>query len=252
MPTGLPEFQMFFADHIVGVMVCIIAPLLVVGTRTLSDADVSFSGEEKIRLYHQNGLFLTVIALVVVTVWRLPARSLTALGFAWPEWSAAAGYVLGAAVLLYAADLLAQYGWRTRRNQAREDFRRGAGVILPTNNLELGHFFFLSMAAGVGEEIIFRGFLLHYLTFWFGHSLTETAAAALVSSAVFAYLHGYQGWVAMVKIFFLALLFAALFVLTRSLWPVIILHTLIDMLSGWLGVRLVRTSEDGQSPGDAP
>jgi membrane protease YdiL (CAAX protease family) len=177
---------------------------------------------------------------------------LSALGFAWPAWSSAAVYVLCAVVVLYAADLLAQYGWRARRHQAREEFRRGSGVILPANNQELGHFSFLSVAAGVGEEIIFRGFLLHYLVFWFGSSLAETAAAAVVSSAIFAWLHGYQGAAAMVKIFALALLFAALFVLTRSLWPVIILHTLIDMLSGWLGVRLVRTTEDGQSPGDAP
>lgn len=252
MPAGLPEFQMFFADHIVGVMVCIIAPLLVVGTRSLAESDLTFTGEEKIRLYHQNGLFLTVVALSVLTVWRLPGRSLSALGFAWPTWSAAAGYLLGAAILFYAADLLVQYGWRARRDQAREEFRRGSGVILPATNRELGHFFFLSVAAGVGEEIIFRGFLLQYLAFWFGHSLAETAAAALVSSAIFAYLHGYQGWVAMVKIFFIALLFAALFVVTRSLWPVIILHTLIDMVSGWLGVRLVRATEDGQSPDDTP
>lgn len=250
MPLSLQWFQMHFADHIVGIMICIIAPFLVAGTRRLAEPEVKWSSDEKIGLYHQNGLFLIVLALTVITVWRLPARTLVDIGFGWPVWSGAAAVLLAVAVGFYSLDLIFQFGLRQRRPKTIQEGNEGASVILPANRIEFAHFIFLSLAAGLGEEVIFRGFLMHYLVFWFGHTPADILAAAFVSSLLFAYLHGYQGWPAMVKIFFLAILFAAIFIVTRSLWPVIFLHTLIDIVSGWLGLRLYRSaSADDPSGG---
>src|SRR5690606_29439718 len=140
-------------------------------------------------------------------------------------------------ILFYVLDIFFQYGLRRWRERSLEQ-RAGNVSFMPVDRDELGHFFFLSAAAGFGEEIIFRGFLLHYLIFWLGHTPADVIAAGLFSSVLFAYLHGYQGRVAMVKIFLLAMLLAAVFIFTKSLWPVILLHTGIDVFSGWLGVRL--------------
>lgn len=246
MPFQLEWYAMHFPDHVVGAMICIIAPLLVAGSRRMGEEEFSFGPDDKIRLYHQNALFLTVVALAVITVWRIPGRSLAWMGFSMPVWSGYAWWVLVAIGLFYLGDLAAQYFMHKR--DAWQEARKGAGMILPATNRELGHFLFLSVAAGVGEEIIFRGFLMHYLVFWFGHTPTDTLAAGFFSAVIFARLHGYQGWVAMIKILFLAMLFAALFVLTRSLWPVIIIHALIDMVSGWLGVRWLRPAGDTAPP----
>jgi len=244
MPFQLEWYAMHFPDHVVGAVICIIAPLLVAGSRQLGEEEFSFEPDDKIRLYHQNALFLTVVALVVITVWRIPGRTLATMGFSEPVWSTEAWWVLAAIGIFYFGDLAAQYLAR------RQEAQKGVGLILPASRRELGHFVLLSVAAGLGEEIIFRGFLMHYLVFWFGHSPADTLAAGFFSAVIFARLHGYQGWVAMVKILFLAMLFAALFVLTRSLWPVIIIHALIDMLSGWLGLRWLRPAEDAGQPED--
>lgn len=248
MPLELDWFSMTFADHIVGAMICIVAPLLVMGTRKLADQDLSFTPADKIRLYHQNGLFLIVIALIVVTVWRLPGRGLQEFGFTMPVWTSWGRLAVAAVILFYVLDIFFQYGLRRWRERSLAQ-RAGNVFFMPVDRDELGHFAFLSAAAGFGEEIIFRGFLLHYLVFWLGHTPADVIAAGLFSSVLFAYLHGYQGRVAMVKIFLLALLLAAVFIFTKSLWPVIFLHTGIDVFSGWLGVRLYK-SMPRQQPTD--
>ena len=51
----------------------------------------------------------------------------------------------------------------------------------------------------------------------------------------------------MLKIFFLAMLFAGVYILSKSLLLVIFIHTTIDMLSGWLGIYLLRQMQQEES-----
>jgi uncharacterized protein len=74
------------------------------------------------------------------------------------------------------------------------------------------------------EETIFRGFLFNGLRQKWGW-----AAAALVSSAIFA--TGHLSIAAFIPTFALGFLFAYLFQKSNSIWPGIILHTLINSVS---------------------
>ena len=124
-------------------------------------------------------------------------------------------------------------------------FRKAAGMrespllvqLLPKSGTEKILFVFLSFAAGVGEEIAYRGYLIPALTLLLGWDW----GAALVSSAVFGLLHAYQGWLGIARTAALGMILAASFILSGVLWPAILAHAILDMIAGLvLGETLVR------------
>lgn len=240
-------YDMTLLDHVLAIIICILAPVMAYSSRSVVIEDMELEEDEKIRLYHSNALLLFVFALIVVTIWRLPGRTLPALGFDWPVWSPLLGMLLLSVVLFYALDLFFQYGLRRWREKTLRE-KHSTLTFIPANSKELFHFVFLALAAGIGEEIIFRGYLIHYLIYWTGHTYSGIVTACFFASFLFAFLHGYQGYKSMVKIFVLALLFAAIFVLSQSLVLVMIIHTLIDLTSGWLGIYVLRNLKEGESP----
>jgi hypothetical protein len=108
--------------------------------------------------------------------------------------------------------------------------------VIPLTWQEYRHYIFLAVAAGISEEIIFRGFLINYLQ----HYLSGYAYASILSivlpALVFSLTHLYQGWWSVLKIFFVALMFGWIFVQSGSLLIVIIVHVLIDLISGIVGI----------------
>jgi membrane protease YdiL (CAAX protease family) len=111
--------------------------------------------------------------------------------------------------------------------------------LLPRTLSEKVVFAFLSLAAGVGEELAFRGFGIPALALLTGSDW----AAALISSMAFGVLHGYQGWLGVARTGAMGFLLAASFLLSGSLWPAILAHTILDLVSGLiLGDILLRES----------
>jgi hypothetical protein len=65
--------------------------------------------------------------------------------------------------------------------------------------------------------------------------------AAIASSLAFALLHAYQGPVGILRSGMLGFVFAAAFILTGSIWPQVVVHAGVDLISGlWLGPRSCR------------
>lgn len=109
--------------------------------------------------------------------------------------------------------------------------------LLPKTGKEKAVFVFLSMAAGLGEEVAFRGYLMPALTQLFGWEW----GAALLSSGVFGLLHAYQGWLGILRTALLGLVLAASFIVSGVLWPAILAHAILDIIAGLvLGETLVR------------
>ncbi len=107
--------------------------------------------------------------------------------------------------------------------------------LLPTNRKERSVFVLLSVAAGVGEEVAYRGYAIPVLT-----PLLGLAGASVLSSAVFGVLHSYQGVLGMLRTGVMGGVLAWGFLASGSLWPGIIAHTLIDLVAGIvLGERLL-------------
>jgi membrane protease YdiL (CAAX protease family) len=109
--------------------------------------------------------------------------------------------------------------------------------LLPRTGQEKGLFVALSLAAGWGEEMAYRGFLVPALALMLG----GVWPAAILSSAVFGLLHAYQGLLGIVRTALLGLVLAGSLILTGSLWPAIVAHAILDVVAGvLLGEALVK------------
>ncbi len=186
---------------------------------------------------------LTAMALFV---WFAPGRSAAALGLGLPDIARPGFFVaLGLAVGL-------SWLWRAQIRAALESpesekvLRRKldeVAPLLPTTREELHLFSGLSITAGVCEEILFRGYLIGYLS-----PFTGTLVAAVLSGVVFGLGHLYQGRPQAFKIVFVGWLFAAFYVGSGSLWVPMTLHALLDLAQGRLAYRLLATDSSAAEP----
>ncbi|MDQ3017770.1 MAG: hypothetical protein M3R25_13750, partial [Bacteroidota bacterium] len=107
-------------DHVLAVIICVLAPVLALASRRVSTDDLILTSDEKIRLYHSNGLLLVVLALIATTVWRLPGRPLQGLGIEMATPHPYLAILILIIFLFYAADIFIQYGTQKKRLQTIE------------------------------------------------------------------------------------------------------------------------------------
>ena len=112
--------------------------------------------------------------------------------------------------------------------------------LIPRTRREKRLFAGLSVVAGFGEEVAYRGYMLSTLELlglgpWM---------AAVVSSAAFGLLHAYQGKVGIVRTGLTGLLLVLPVFATGSLIPSIVTHACINLIAGLLiGPRLLADGE---------
>ena len=167
------------------------------------------------------------------TIWVFHDRPWAALGFSaplgWRLWVATALVVLLFAYLAYAVSTL------VRDAAARASVRRQMGSVsamVPSTQADLYGFLGVSLTAGFCEEFLFRGYLIWALSPWLGWW-----GAAALSLLLFASWHAYQGWSAAIRTAVMGALYTLVLAVCGSLWPVIVLHALVDFGSGlmaWL------------------
>lgn len=102
--------------------------------------------------------------------------------------------------------------------------------LLPRKAGERAVFVVLSLSAGIGEELAFRGFLLPALRVASG----SIAVAVVVSSLAFGMLHSYQRIGGVLRAGILGALLSAPLLATGSLFPSMAAHALIDLIAGLL------------------
>lgn len=131
---------------------------------------------------------------------------------------------------LVSAFLFVQHRGATGSDRARASVARQLAHLrwfLPSSSSELASFRALSLTAGVCEEILFRGYLMALLLPFAG-----TLGAVVISSVLFGLAHAYQGMVGTVKSGIVGAVMAGIYVLTGSLLAPIIVHALVDIVSG--------------------
>ena len=113
---------------------------------------------------------------------------------------------------------------------------RRAYFFMPSGAKEKALWSCVSLAAGIGEELTYRGVLYVLLT-----RLTGSAwAGALLSALIFAGGHAFQSGLSMLIIFCFALTFQALALWTGALYVPMLAHVLYDLIAGFTYSRLGR------------
>ncbi len=124
--------------------------------------------------------------------------------------------------------------------------------LLPRTAGERVGFAGLSLAAGVGEELAFRGYLLHALLL-LPLPGGGVFAAVVISSAAFGAVHAYQGPGGILRTAGAGVVFATGTLATGSLLPAILAHVLVDLVAGLLlGPGLLRRAAASAPPLDPP
>ncbi len=184
---------------------------------------------------------------VTLALWLGASRSWPDLGFGF-----AAGPWFYAGLLLAIACVVAlvlQY--RHILSMPRDELRAafdgldGLEIIIPRNGNELGRFYALSVTAGVVEEALWRGFMIWYLA-----HVMPIWAAGIVSAVAFGVAHIYQGAARTPRIVAVGLVFAALYLMTGSLWLPMIVHAVVDIVQGRIGYEAMQSRDDGEPPAD--
>jgi membrane protease YdiL (CAAX protease family) len=114
----------------------------------------------------------------------------------------------------------------TAREKILRAFRRFA-FILPITQEERAWFALVSVTAGICEEVLYRGFLIRYLSDGPWHAGLWIALA--VASVSFGLGHGYQGLSGIIGTALLGAVMAVIFLASGSLWLPMALHAIIDL-----------------------
>lgn len=203
-----------------------VLPLLVMGQAAMAD-EVPEEGISRRLMYRTSSVALWVLALATVGAALAGGFTVEELGLTVPGPLSFLGWTAAATALGVGGLFLA------RAMGVRE--RQLLRWLLPRTGGERLEFAGVALTAGITEELVFRGFLIPALAL----ATSSWAAAALVSSALFGYVHGYQGPGGAVRAGVLGLVLALPFLATGSLLPSMAAHTLIDLAGGiWLADRL--------------
>ena len=86
------------------------------------------------------------------------------------------------------------------------------------------------VAAGFGEETVFRGFLFERLGKLFGRGAWARASIVLLTTALFAGMHyPDQGWAGVEQAIFTGFVFGAIFARTGRIWMLMCAHAAFDL-----------------------
>jgi uncharacterized protein len=176
----------------------------------------------------------TFVALITVgfreilTIAPLPDDAAWLFEHAWVRYLVEAAIVLfvGLAFLSYIAVAWKKLNNRPRTYRSAEALKRFE-YFFPATRVERQWWVLICVTAGCCEEVLFRGFMLHYLHVspW----TLNLTLALLISSLIFGLSHLYGGISGLVGSATTGFLLGLLFLLSGNLALPIVLHALIDL-----------------------
>ena len=202
--------------------------------------DLAAAARHRRALYVSVALSLTImtsLTLAVMAWQRVPARAI-----GWAVEDAPIAILWGVAVSVAGVAIIWALTMMARAAGLAESPL--ATLLMPRTPGEKRGFLLLSGVAAVGEEVVFRGFLLWALSSW----LASPWFSAAIVSLSFGLAHGYQKLAGILRAATLGMLLAVPTVLTGSLFPAILAHFWINAAVGMGGWRYLL--EDPDSTGE--
>ncbi|SRR6266700_30748 len=211
---------------------------VVLGNSLIGSSKMSTVTSPKARIILYSGTFIFEL-LVVVLIWFWIRRSGVSMGdLIGGRWESVESFLLDVALaigfLVVASIVLV--GVRValgtldlhHMDKQLEETKRMLGPLIPRSTLEAALFVLLSVAAGLFEEIIFRGYLQRQI----GAIAGNAYVGIVVSAAIFGAGHGYQGGRMMVAIGVFGTMFGLLAHFRKSLRPGMMAHASQDAYAG--------------------
>lgn len=233
---------MALVDHLVIVVLFVVQPIYgAVAYRRYAGRIEAGAAPDRVKQYRITMLVEWLALAVLMTIWLALGRPVVALGFAKPGGT---GFYIGLLLLLAMTGYLA-YAWR-RASKAKTEERahvvKSFGSLrhfMPNDHRSYTNFFWLSITAGVVEEILYRGF-----AFWYLGQFMPAWAVVLVSALAFGVGHSYQGVNGILRVTLIGIVFGLYYLLTGSIWLPIVAHALLDILQGAMLFEYLRERDD--------
>jgi membrane protease YdiL (CAAX protease family) len=135
------------------------------------------------------------------------------------------GITVGMLIAIFLPAIFALWNDKLRAKAGRA--AKKLAFLLPSGKEERRWWWLVCITAGVCEELVYRGFLVHYLhTFPFHVTLT---LALIMASVVFGIGHLYQGWLGAVQTALIGFIFGVMFVVTGNLLLPMAVHAALDL-----------------------
>jgi membrane protease YdiL (CAAX protease family) len=229
---------MNFVDHLMILMLFVVQPIYGAYAYRRYVAGIESGVRPRIVREYRNTMLLEWSALAVLMLaWVILARPFAALGFVFP---AGTGFQVGL-VLLFLATAYLVYAWRQaaaatpeKRAEVVESFGK-LRHFMPHDRRTYTVFFWLSITAGIVEEILYRGFV-----FWYLQPFMPGWAVVAISALAFGLGHSYQGVGGVVRVTLIGVAFGAYYLLTGSIWLPIVVHAVLDILQGAMLLEYLR------------
>jgi membrane protease YdiL (CAAX protease family) len=173
-----------------------------------------------------------LVGAPLVIIWALVSRTpLRALGFTRPRrWALTivAAILLGVAFKLLMKAVVMPLLGADPINRAYH-YLAGNTEALPLMLVNV------ILVAGLGEEIVYRGYLFERLGKLFGKNAIAKAAIVLIGAALFSAAHyPKQGLAGVQQAAIGGLVFGTAFAVTNRLWPLIIAHAAFDVAATFI------------------
>ena len=219
-------------DHALFVVLTVLFPLRAstFGFRRIELAGPEERPRVRLSVYRHAIAIQWGLAFAALGLWIANRRGWDWIGlaprFGWGLW----GVILG--MLVAGLAVARQRRQAMTDDDALERLRvrmRRLEVMLPHTRGDLSLFFKLSITAGICEELLYRGYLIWYLSHWM-----EVYPAAGLASLLFGIGHLYQGVRGIFTTALVGAFLSAVYLLTGSLYPGMIMHALMDAHSGHL------------------
>src|SRR5688572_13904870 len=146
-----------FTDYILALIFGVIIPF-VSGIRSATvfeQMQDSFDSATKRRFYLSNSFFLLFIGLIIIVVWLLYDRPFSDLGFTAPQYIP--WWLSGLFIALYLMDILVSVRNKDELEMTKEQMQDKT-PFMPSKWKEMPAYIIMCIAAGVCEEIVYRGF----------------------------------------------------------------------------------------------
>lgn len=135
------------------------------------------------------------------------------------------GIAVGMLIAIFLPAVLALRSPALRAKAARATQR--LAFLLPSSKEERHWWWLVCITAGVCEEIVYRGFLLHYLHIRPFH--LNLTSALIVSCLIFGVGHLYQGGLGAVQTALVGFILGVMFIVTGNLLLPMFVHAVLDL-----------------------